>query len=69
MKRFSVLVAGPAETEIKAAYLYIREDSPVNAANWRLGLADAAESLRTFPKRGALAPENGPFEFEIRQLI
>lgn len=69
MKRYSVRVAAPAASEIEAVYLYIREDSPMNAANWRLGLAEAAESLKTLPKRCGLAPENGSFEFEIRQLI
>lgn len=41
----------------------------MNAAHWQAGLLEAAESLRTFPARCPLAPENGPFEFEIRQLI
>jgi plasmid stabilization system protein ParE len=69
MKRFRVLVAAPAEAEIEAAYLFIREDSPANAAAWRSGLYEAAISLETFPERCAVAPENGPFEFEIRQYI
>lgn len=69
MERFQVLVAAPAEAEIEAAYLHIRQDSPANAASWRAGLRDAAATLEAFPERCRLAPENGPFEFEIRQLL
>lgn len=69
MQQFQVLVAAPAEAEIEEVYLYIRRDSHVNAVNWRLGLLEAAQSLQTFPLRCPLAPENGPFEFEIRQFI
>jgi len=69
MRRFRILVAAPAEAEIEAAYLYIRQDSPTVAEKWRLGLLESAESLRSFPERCGLAPENGPVEFEIRQFI
>jgi plasmid stabilization system protein ParE len=69
MTRFRVLVSAPAEAEIEAAYLFIREDSPANAASWRAGLYEAAASLESFPQRCSLAPENGPFEFEIRHYI
>lgn len=55
--------------EIEEAYLYIRQDSPENAPRWRAGLLEAAATLETFPKRCPVAPENGPFEFEIRQLL
>ena len=69
MKRFRVLVAAPAEAEVEEAYCHIRKDSPANAAKWRTGLVEAAESLRNFPERCPPAPENGPFEFEIRHFI
>jgi len=69
MTRYQVLVAAPAEAEIEAAYLFIRADSPANAAAWRAGLYEAAMSLKSFPERCAVAPENGPFEFEIRQFV
>jgi plasmid stabilization system protein ParE len=69
MERFQVLVAAPAEAEIEAAYLRIRQDSLANAAKWRAGLLDAAATLETFPERCRLAPENGPFKFEIRQFL
>jgi plasmid stabilization system protein ParE len=69
MKRFKILVSAPADAEIAVIYHYIREDSPANATKWRDGLLTAAEMLRMFPGRCALAPENGPFEFEIRQLL
>ncbi|MCC7290828.1 MAG: type II toxin-antitoxin system RelE/ParE family toxin [Phycisphaerales bacterium] len=69
MKQFRVLVTVPAEAEIEEAYCYIRKESPANAAQWRAGLLEAAGSLRMFPTRCPLAPENGPFEFEIRQIL
>ena len=69
MKRFKILVASPAEADIEEAYLYIAKDSPDNAVKWRVGLLAAAETLETFPERCPLAPENGPFAFEIRQFL
>ncbi len=69
MKRFQVLVAAPADAEIQEAYLFIHRDSPGNAVNWRLGLLEAVESLRAFPERCPLAPENGFLELELRQFI
>jgi toxin ParE1/3/4 len=69
MERLQVLVAAPAEAELEEAYLHIQRDSPVNAARWRAGLLDAAATLETCPKRCRLAPESGPFEVEVRQLL
>ena len=36
---------------------------------WFRALEKAVESLATFPRRCALAPENTNFPFEVRQLL
>lgn len=69
MKRFRVLVTRPAEEDIEAAYDYIRRDSAARAVGWRESLGRAARRLQTAPRRCPLAPENGLFRLEIRQLV
>ena len=69
MKRYRILVASPAAKDLEEAYLHIREDSADMAARWRMGLLQTVESLETLPGRCPLAPENGPFAFEILQLL
>jgi toxin ParE1/3/4 len=63
-----VEIAALAETDLEAIYLRIRADSPTRAADWRLGLLNAAQTLDQFPERCPLAPESSA-ELEIRQLL
>jgi plasmid stabilization system protein ParE len=67
--RYRVEIAPEAEQEIRDAYLWIRGDSPANAARWRLGLLEAVRSLSQQPTRCPLAPESVAFQQDIRQLI
>ncbi len=69
MTIYRVIIQPPAETEIEQAYLRIAADAPETAARWYYNLFDAIESLSAHPKRCSLAPENGAFEYEIRQLL
>jgi plasmid stabilization system protein ParE len=62
-----VEITALAETDLETIYLRIREDSPGRAAEWRLGLSKAAQTLDQFPERCPLAPESAA-ELEIRQL-
>jgi toxin ParE1/3/4 len=64
----NVEIAALAETDLEAIYLRIREDSPTRAAEWRLGLLKAAQTLEQFPGRCPLAPESSA-GLEIRQLL
>jgi plasmid stabilization system protein ParE len=69
MKCFKVRVSAAAKSEMRAAYCYIRRNSPANAVRWREGLLDAGNSLKDFPERCPLALEQHSSEFEIRQLV
>jgi plasmid stabilization system protein ParE len=67
--KYRVEITQEAESEIKDAYLWIRSDSPANAARWRQGLLEAVRSLSQQPTRCPLAPESARFQQEIRQLL
>lgn len=69
MKKFKVELTLQAETEAEAAYLWIQQDSPSDAARWWNGLVNAILSLETFPNRCPLAPESEWFDQEIRQRL
>ena len=68
MKR-KVEITAPAEAEIEKLYLWIREDAPGRAAQWRQGLYQAAERLSTFHERFGVAPESKLVPQEIRQFF
>jgi toxin ParE1/3/4 len=40
-----------------------------NGLRWSYGLREAVKSLAHAPHRCPLAPENAPFDFEVRQLL
>ena len=66
---YTVILQPAAEEEIEEAHVFIKQQSPLNAARWFNGLVDALITLEHSPERCALAPENDVFEPEIRQLI
>ncbi len=68
MKRYRLMLTGPAEADIDDAYRYIHQLSPPAAARWQAGLHAALNSLATMPERCTLAAESELSEFEIRQL-
>lgn len=66
---YTVVIQPPAEAEAEEAYLFIRADSPNNAARWFNGLIDKVQSLKQMPERCRLVPESEAFGQEIRQLL
>jgi len=66
---YRVEITAEGEAEIREAYLWIRRDSPANAARWRRGLLAAIRSLSQHPTRCPLAAESIFFKREIRQLL
>jgi len=66
---YRVIIQPNAEAELEAAYLYRYERAPQEAARWFAGFVEAINSLAQFPTRCPLAPENGHFAEEIRQLL
>ena len=66
---YRVIIQPNAEAELDAAYTYRHARAPQAAARWLAGLVEAINSLEQFPARCPLAPENGHFAEEIRQLL
>ena len=66
---YRVHIQPSAEVELDDAYRWIAENSPLAAARWYQGLIAAMGTLRSFPERCPLAPENGAFSRTIRQLV
>src|SRR5438093_12442982 len=66
---YRVIIQPNAEAELDAAYLYRYTRAPQSAARWFAGIVEAINSLAEFPERCPLAPENGHFPEEIRQLL
>jgi plasmid stabilization system protein ParE len=69
MTTYRVIIQPNAEAELDAAYRYRYTRAPQAAARWFAGIVEAINSLEQFPARCPLAPENGHFAEEIRQLL
>lgn len=67
--KYLVIIQPRAESDIDQAAEWIAQDSPVNAARWYHGLVQAVFSLREFPLRCSLAPEDESTSGRIRQLL
>jgi plasmid stabilization system protein ParE len=66
---YRIVLQPEAYEGMESAYEYIEHDSLENAHQWAVGIMDAINSLKTFPARCSLAPENEYFPQEIRQLL
>jgi plasmid stabilization system protein ParE len=66
---YRVIIQPNAEAELDAAYRYRHARAPQAAVQWFVGIVEAINSLERFPMRCPLAPENGHFAEEIRQLL
>ncbi|MDP8243881.1 MAG: type II toxin-antitoxin system RelE/ParE family toxin [Candidatus Hinthialibacter antarcticus] len=67
--KYTVIIEPPAEDDLERAFLWIAKESRTRAEQWLHSLVKAAKSLEGFPERCSLAPENGAFQKEIRQLM
>lgn len=66
---YRIMLQPEAYEGMESAYAYIKQQSPDNAYQWAVGLMDAINTLKTFPTRCMLAPEDQFFRQEIRQLL
>ncbi len=66
---YRVIVEEPAKIEIIEAALWIAQYSPERAMLWYSDLEEAFDSLKNFPARCSLAPENKHFQEEMRHLL
>ncbi len=70
-KRFRVAVAQRAESDVAAIHDFIARDKPRAARKWVRELRKPHASLRQFPQRFEVIPEQeyGDFEFEYRHVL
>lgn len=66
---YRVIILPEAEREMEEACLWIVQSAPEAARTWLQRLRAAIGTLRTHPRRCALAPESAFFAEEIRQLL
>lgn len=67
---YRVEFADQAKSDLFEIYLWIAEDSAVNASRWIVTLEAEIHGLGVSPERCVIAPENGEIEeSEVRQLL
>ncbi|MFT4842152.1 MAG: plasmid stabilization system protein ParE [Planctomycetota bacterium] len=71
MKEYVVEMTASAQSAIydHAHYIAIERQEPLSAVRWLERTLDAVRTLKTMPKRCALAEENGDVDYEVRQLL
>lgn len=69
MTQYTVELTPTADAELRAAYRYIRERSPLNAERWLRAIYAAIDSLETFPQRCGMAREADALGEPLRQYI
>lgn len=67
--QYRVIITPSAGEDIREAHERLETKNPACAAKWLRGIKDKILELETFPESHAVAPENGAFEVEIRQLL
>lgn len=67
--KFRVEVTTSAQDQIRQFYNQYKQDFPAFADSWFNGLFKALDTLKQFPNRCQLAPENDEFQEEVRQLL
>ncbi|HZT40560.1 MAG TPA: type II toxin-antitoxin system RelE/ParE family toxin [Chthonomonadaceae bacterium] len=68
-EEYAIILQPEAYEGMESAYEFIEQQAPEYAHEWAIGLMEAIDSLKTFPGRCAIAPENEFFPQEIRQLL
>ena len=69
MKRYRINIHRDAESELRAAFEYIRAEAPRNAAAWLSGLYGAIASLEYMPQRCSFAREREELDVDVRQIV
>ncbi len=67
--KFRVNVTESAQKQIEQAYLRYKNDFSSLADPWLEGLFKVLDTLKQFPNRCPLAPENDELEEKVRQLL
>ncbi len=69
MKHYKVILMPNAQEDIRKAFEWLEEEDPVHAKGWIKEIQNRIIELGTLPESHATAPENGDFEYVIRQLL
>ncbi len=70
MKKYNVTLMPSVLSDIGESYKWgVKQWGVKRAKQWARDIRKAALSLSTFPERHPIAPENDPFEEEIRHLV
>jgi plasmid stabilization system protein ParE len=64
-----VIVTPAAESDLRTAYRFIRNQAPRAARDWILRARQAATTLARHPERCPMAPESASFNQPIRELF
>jgi plasmid stabilization system protein ParE len=66
---YRVIITPNAESELRAAYRYLRDQAPDAARAWVKGVRQKIRSLAHNPERAPLAPEGISFDDPIREVF
>jgi plasmid stabilization system protein ParE len=66
---YRVIITPAAETDLQAAYRYIRSQAPRAGRDWIRRARLSAKSLARHPERCPMAPESASFDQPIRELF
>lgn len=69
MKRYRVILTPRAAEDIRQAYHWYQEETPVFARQWLAAMRDAILALETLPEAHPLARENVVIGGQVRQLL
>jgi len=67
--KYRVIITPQAESDLRAAYTYIRRHAPEAARKWLKGARKKIRTLAFHPQRCPLAPESTAFDEPIRELL
>ncbi len=66
---YRVVVTPAAESDLRAAYRYIRNEAPIAARDWIRRARQTTKTLTHHPERCPMAPESASFDQPIRELF
>jgi plasmid stabilization system protein ParE len=69
VNRYAVIVTPEAQSNIREAFLYINDRSPLNGQRWLRNLYKQIDKLEQFPERCPYARERSYLGTELRQLL
>ena len=66
---YRVIVTPAAESDLRTAYRYIRNQAPRAARDWILRARQAVKTLAHHPERCPMAPESASLDQPIREMF